>query len=205
MLGGADPSTSDPRDRDQTSVRDGVQRLAQLQQVTARLATALTVEEVSEILLELSERVLGASATVVYVDDGRGQFRLAGMRGIPQLDDRLMVLPLDAALPLVDAIRGVTPLWIENRELLLAHYPHVVNSSLPSDRLQSVVALPLVHGDRVAGGLALSFDRPQQFEAEDRRWLESLAAQSALAAERARLYAAERRARPRLCCASPSR
>jgi len=47
----------------------------------------------------------------------------------------------------------------------------------------------------LVGGLALSFERPQSFSTADRSWLAGFAAQAALAAERARLYEAEKRAR----------
>ncbi|HEU5073850.1 MAG TPA: ATP-binding protein, partial [Polyangiaceae bacterium] len=98
-------------------------------------------------------------------------------------------------LPLATAVRARTPLWFESYEELLEQYPQLAAATTPRERIQAVVAMPLIHGGRVIGGFALSFAFPRTFAEGDRRWLESFASQCALAVERARLYDAEREAR----------
>src|SRR5690606_25870479 len=83
----------------------------------------------------------------------------------------------------------------ESHESLLKQYPKLANATTPREHLQAVAALPLIHGERLVGGFALSFASPRSFELADRRWLESFATQCALAVERARLCDAEHEAR----------
>ena len=58
---------------------------------------------------------------------------------------------------------------------------------MPSALLQAVAALPLIHGTRVLGGFAVSFDSERAFDDDEQRWLTGMAAQAAVAADRARL------------------
>jgi signal transduction histidine kinase/uncharacterized protein YoaH (UPF0181 family) len=170
-------------------------RTARLQQATSSLATALTVRDVAETILSLSETVLGAAASVVYlVDEDSGAFHLVGSRGAPGMAERWSILPLDAPLPLAGAISRREPIWFESHAELLEAYPLLASAPTPSAQTQASAALPLVHAGRLVGGFALSFQGSRRFSDEDRQWLTSFAAQGALAADRARLYQAEKRA-----------
>jgi PAS domain S-box-containing protein len=170
-------------------------RAGALQAATARLAAALTEDEVATALLAVAEELLGAAAGVVYLEAPDGQLRQRAAWGVPSTVQRWRVLPRDAPVPLTAAIAERRALLISTREELLARYPNLGGPSSPAAHLEAVAALPLVHGARVVGGFAVGFDRQRQFDAEERRWLDGLAAQAAVAAERARLYEAERRAR----------
>ncbi len=175
--------------------RAAARRLDRLQRATARLAGALSVGQVTEALLGLSEDVLGAVAAVVYLrDETTGQMRLAGGRGVPEVEQRMPVLSPEAPLPLATAIARAEPVWFDSPAALLAAYPNVAHARTPRSSLQAVAAVPLLQEGRVLGGFALSFDTPRPFDADERQWLTSFAAQAALAAERARLYQAEKRA-----------
>jgi len=175
--------------------RAGARLMAELQQATAELAAALTASGVAEVLLSVSERVLEAAAGVVYVTrDDETTLHLLGARNVPSAA-QLSMLTLDAPLPLAAAARERTPLWYETYEALLEQYPGLARATTPRERIQAVVAMPLVHGGRLVGGFALSFARPWAFGDADKGWLESFASQCALAVERARLYEAERESR----------
>ena len=178
------------------ALSDGdTQRLAELHEATALLARALTVEEVSEAFLSLSERVFGAAAGVVYLLDEEGRLRLKGGRGVPELAERFSEISRDAPLPLAEAIRTRSPVWYRGHAALIERYPALAGAKIPSSRLQALAAYPLLHGDRLLGGFALSFAEPRAFDAEERGWFGRFASQYAVAVERARLYTAEREAR----------
>ncbi|HEY6725522.1 MAG TPA: GAF domain-containing sensor histidine kinase, partial [Polyangiaceae bacterium] len=175
--------------------RAGARLMAELQQGTAELAGALTASGVAEVLLSFSERVLGAAAGAVYVTrDDESTLHLLGARNLPE-QAQASVLSLDAPLPLSAAARTRSALWFESYGALLREYPQLVNAATPRERIQAVVALPLIHGGRLVGGFALSFAHAREFAVSDKSWLESFASQCALAVERARLYEAEREAR----------
>ena len=84
---------------------------------------------------------------------------------------------------------------LSTREELLDHYPNLAVTETPASDLQAIAALPLIHGSTVLGGFAVSFAGDRPFDEEERLWLDSIAVQAALAADRARLYEAEKRAR----------
>ena len=175
--------------------RAAAQRMAALQQATAELAAALSAGDVADVLLSVSERILGAVAGVVYFTrEDQQKLHLEAARGVPSAT-RHGVLTEDVPLPLARAIKERKPAWFESYQALVEAYPNLVNSGTPRERLQAVVAIPLIHGQRLVGGFALSFSEPRAFDDDDRSWLESFATESALAAERARLYRAEREAR----------
>jgi PAS domain S-box-containing protein len=176
--------------------RDRTDRLERLQEATARLAGALTEADVGLILLSVAEGLLRAAAGVVYLEDPDGSFRLVASRGVAaSVDSRLRTLPLDGRAPLSTALAQRSPIFIPSYQALLAQYPHLATADTPAPRLRSVAALPLIHGERLLGGLALSFDTEQHFDDDARRWLGGIAAQAALAVDRARLYESEKRAR----------
>jgi PAS domain S-box-containing protein len=170
-------------------------RAAQLQEATSAMASALTTSEVSEAFLTISRRVFGAVAGVVYVIDAGGALQLMAGSGVPDVDRPMPTLPMDAQVPLADALRDGQPLWLRDRAAFVKGYPHLASTPTSASSLQAVAALPLLYAGRRVGGLALSFDRPQAFAGEERSWLEWFASQCALAIERARLYMAEKRAR----------
>ena len=175
--------------------RAAAQRMATLRQATADVAAALSARDVADVLLSVAERVLGAAAGVVYFtrEDEKSLY-LEAARGVPSAV-RLSVLTEEVPLPLARIIKERLPAWFESYDELVRAYPNVASSPTPTERLQATVAMPMIHGQRLVGGFALSFSEPRVFDSDDRSWLESFASECALAAERARLYRAEREAR----------
>jgi len=170
-------------------------RIERLQQATARLAAALTVQQVSDAVLAVTGDVLESSADVVYLDDGTGTLRLSAWRGVPPDMQEWQVLSGDTRRPLSAAVSTRSPLFIRDRDELVARYPELAAVEMPGPPLGALAALPLIHLGRVLGALGVSFDGPRGFDEEERRWLTSIASQAALAADRARLYQAEQQAR----------
>lgn len=170
-------------------------RIERLQLATARLAAALTGEDLSNALLYVSEEVLESSAGVVYLDDGTGALRLSASRGLGASVERWRVFRPEPPTPLSIAVKTRSPVFVHNRDELTARYPALVEGELDSSRWRAVAALPLLHLGRMVGALAVSFDGEHAFDDDERGWLVSIASQAAVAAERARLYEAEQQAR----------
>jgi PAS domain S-box-containing protein len=164
------------------------ERLAHLQAATAKLAAALTVKDLSSVLLSIAEDALKASAGVVYLIEPDGELRLQASRGLPAVSvQRWQVLPRDAPVPLAAAIVAGSPVFLRTRAEIAERYPVTANGGMPSARLQAVAALPLIHGGRVLGGFAVSFDHARAFDDDEQRWLTGVVTQAAVAADRARL------------------
>ena len=165
------------------------ERLAQLQAATAKLAAALTVTDLSHAMLSIAEEAMTATAGVVYLLEPDGELRLQASRGVPAASvKRWQVLPRDAPVPLAAAIAGGVPIFLGTRAEIASRYPTTANNGMPASQMRSVAALPLIHGARVLGGFAVTFDNERPFDEDERRWLTSIAAQAAVAADRARLF-----------------
>lgn len=170
-------------------------RSATLQTITAELSKASTIEEVANVVIGVAHDALGAAASVAYFCRDDGPARLTAARGLdPSALEHLRVLPLDAPLPLAAALRTREPQWFDAREELLAAFPNLVQATTPSAALQAVAALPLLRGDGIIGGIAFSFSGYRAFDAAEREFLLTLAAQCVPALDRARMFEAERAA-----------
>jgi PAS domain S-box-containing protein len=97
---------------------------------------------------------------------------------------------------------GLTGWVIRNRQTLMID--DVESDPLPAEPKRSPhdtpvtrswLGVPLIARDRVVGAVSIQSFRPHAFKSRHRRFLESLAAQAAIALENARLFAAERSAR----------
>lgn len=167
-----------------------------LQEVTAAFARTLSVEETAHTTLALGMDLLDASAGVVYrmIADGTA-LDLVHSRGIgePVTPDYLH-LPLDAPLPVTDAVRQREPVLLSARADALERYPEVEKATR---HLESDVwlALPLLHDGRPLGAVALGFEAGRELSVPDRALADALARHCAQALERARLLEGERAAR----------
>ncbi len=168
-------------------------RLEQLQDATSRLASAMTMAAVADVVLSECETTLGASAGAFYLLEG-DQLRLAGSRGVPSTE-HWQLLPLDAPIVVAAAVRQRTPLWIDGHERLVEAFPMVLDSQMSPSTLQAVAALPLIYGERIVGAFATSFANAATLDAEARQWLTAFGVQCALAVERARSFESEQAAR----------
>ena len=173
-------------------------RTEKLQSITASLAKTQSVTEVIDVAMNESFSHLGAASSVLYIREGE-RLRLAGQQGMSAANlSGLQTLSVEAGYPLTDAVRDRAPIWLESHTALLERYPFIANAKTPAERLQSVVALPLVIPGQVLGGLAFSFSEPRAFSIADQEMLLSVADQIAQSLDRAQLREAEQRARSRL-------
>ncbi|MFL5615136.1 MAG: GAF domain-containing protein [Gemmatimonadaceae bacterium] len=185
---------------DNVSLLDAAQKSAdrteRLQLATAAFAQALTAEEVAEIVLSQGLAALKAGAGVVYLMDETGNTLLAtAWHGIAEeAFAQWMSTPVTSSMLVADAVRQRVPLYAPDRERVLDQYPTAreANRLIEQD---AWAAIPLIHGDRPLGALALGFSTRREFSSEDRALIEAMAQQCSLALERARLFESEQKAR----------
>jgi PAS domain S-box-containing protein len=167
--------------------------LERLHAVTGAVSAATTPEQIASTLVEHGARALHAiAAACLLIDDGK--LRVAAQQG--QAETLAKVGAHDSAgqpTPITDAVRTRSSQWLASAVDVHRRYP-----ALPAlDPGESVAILPLVAGERVVGVLALVF-RDRVYATEERALLDSLAAHTAQAVERAEGYQREAQARVRL-------
>ncbi|MCP3143419.1 PAS domain-containing sensor histidine kinase [Pyxidicoccus xibeiensis] len=165
--------------------------------VTA-LARTTWPEEVGRVLLREAAGALGAaSASLVLVSEDGQHLELQAAQGFPE--EALAGwrrFPLDTPVMFGETVRERRPVLHMSLASLLTDYP-ALSGAGESLVGRSFVSVPLLLDEQVVGAMGLSFAREDAFDAEDVFFLQSLAGQGALAVERARLLAAERKARAR--------
>lgn len=174
-----------------------VEELRRAGELTAALARAATTDEVVSTTMQLALPGLGARSGAFLLPSADGQhLSTVASTGIPpELLRTYADLPLDRPLPVTNAIRTGTPVYLHDRAAYVATFAEVPESHLAAH--ESWAALPLHGRDRILGVLALSFAVPQPFAEEQRLRLERLADHCAQALERALLLESEQQARAR--------
>ncbi len=171
-------------------------RLRRLQGVTAALAGALTPTQVSKIIVnELREAIGAAAVGMMLLRQDETTLDFADGIGLASADfANNRVIPLDAGLPIADAVRSGEPLWLESAAALRARYPEVAER-LIARGYHSIADIPLRLDRRLLGGLVINFSTERALTPADRALILAIAQQCAQALERTRLYEVERQAR----------
>ena len=175
------------------------QRIKRLQGLTAALAGARTLEDIATIVVAEMVDAIGArtGSLALLVPDGSA-LQLARTVGFPERVATTMHLqPLAMDSPLTEAFRTATAVWIEQRDGadgLDVRYP-IIAPLWREMRVHSAAFLPLIVAGEAIGVISFGFPESGAIGTQQRRFLLSLAQQSALAVERARLFSAERLAR----------
>jgi signal transduction histidine kinase len=169
---------------------------ARLQAVTAALSEARTPEEVAAAALRLSMESLGASAGWFgqLGADGKAVERVHSTGFGEAVVRRFRSIPLDAPVPLADAVRTGRIVCLETREEMERRYPQVGDVG-QRDGFGAWAVAPMCVDGRAVGGIVLSFPQARAFDDDTQAFLLAVGRQGALALERARLYEAERCAR----------
>ena len=170
-------------------------RTARLQTLSAALASALTPNDVAATAVREGVAAVGADAGVLVLlsPDGRslGVIEAAGYE--PGVVEPWRQFPLDAPVPLADAVRTGQPVIIASVAERLRRYPMVdrgVRVQHPAS-----ISVPLIAEGRSFGALGLSFRDEITVRPEDRELLIAVARQCAQAVRRATLFDAEAVAR----------
>lgn len=154
-----------------------------LQQVTADLASADSVAGAARLLVPRLRDIVGAVGASMYlVDPDRGLLRLVHGVGYPaELLEHFRTLRTTDPVPLAEAARSGTPVWVPTGEELARRWPELV----PDRGRRAAAALPLLSGSVVVGAVGLSFATDRAFPADEREFVLALVAQAAPALERA--------------------
>ncbi len=161
-------------------------RTERLQRFTARLAPALMVDDVAAIAVDkalIASR--GATAMLALATTDGRQFEIRRVDGVlaeTLRTDRLFSLAEGSVVS--TALRERTALWLGTRGEW-ERYPQTIGRP---DILRSVAVLPVAASGRFFGALSIAFDRERDFPPDERTFLSAIAAQTAQALDRARLY-----------------
>ncbi|MDC3957531.1 ATP-binding protein [Polyangium jinanense] len=185
-----------PARSDETHACGARRRLACLEEITIALLTATGEDAVAKVILELGAAALGASAALVaMVEDDA--LVILDVRGMPEETlAQWRRHPLDVSTPLATAVRTRAPVFIETEAEWSAAFPDAVRAMIGPRGPR--IALPLIVGDRVLGGIGFCFPASVRFTEDDRALAVTLGRQCALALDRARLFDAERKTRAEL-------
>jgi len=181
--------------RARATALDAAERASRLQRAADALSVAVTPYEVLDAVTERAVQAVEARAGMIalLVADGT-ELEVVAQRGY---DESVIApwqrFPVDAPLPLSEAVRTGEPVFLGSRKERDARYPDL--ASVPGHAL---VCLPLIVERRAIGGLVFSFGEDQDFSSERREVKVALARQAAQALDRARLFEAERSAAQRL-------
>jgi PAS domain S-box-containing protein len=164
-------------------------RAQRLQLLAGALAEAYTPQQVLDATL--SEGVTAADARaglLAAVTDDGAHLEVIAQRGYDEElvghDGRWARFPLDADLPLSEAVRTVTPVFVDSQADRNERYPLLKDAGRESHAL---ACLPLVLEGEAFGGIVFSFARDDVLDEERRRLKVAIASQVAQALARARL------------------
>jgi len=169
------------------AARRSFEQAARLQAVTAALAAARDAPAVGDVVLSEAVAALGASGGGLILLDGNRVDVTASVGYDAALVQRLRGESSDDELPAAVSLRTGKPVWIESRHERDERFPDLVGLE-PSTL--AMCAAPLLLDGRVLGALRFSFDQPRLFDAAERRFVETLAGQTAQALGRAQALAA---------------
>jgi signal transduction histidine kinase len=163
-------------------------RLERLQRYTAALATQRTVAEVAESTVDELRRAFEAPRALFAVSgDEDDTINIIRVGGFPEsVIEPWRRIPLEAPLPLAEAMRLGVPLFFEDGAELVARYPHLAEQRVHGD--EALIVLPLLIERRAIGSIALIYGRPRPISDDDRDELIAVARVCAQALDRAYLF-----------------
>ena len=176
-------------------------RMRLLQDLTALLANARTVDDVASVTVAQAVEVTrAATGMLALIDAAAGEAVIIRQTGLPaSIMEQYGRQPLDAPTPSAQSMRERRPLFIGTRDGpdgLLARFPSL-RDVWPRIGTQAIASVPLVIGTRLRGAMAFTFDEPQPFGPDEQELFLTLAGQVAQALERVEAFAAEQRERRR--------
>lgn len=158
-------------------------REQQLREVTLTISSALDIETILDRVVQLSIELIGADAGILALyDTERDCIWNEHAIGVPRLTD---------SGPLLRGAGVIWELFDNGQPLLINDYmsdPRAIPSRL-EQHVHAVVAVPVHTPHKMLGALGLFYLQPgRQFTRRDQQLLETVAHQTAVALENARLY-----------------
>jgi len=171
-------------------------RVTRLQELTAALSVAGSVEEVVRTAVRSVQHAVDARAAVfVQRFDEDDTVRVIGSIGHDaEIVEPFRVVAVDRDLPITEAVRTNQPVVCGTMDDALARYPEL-REAVPVAGTRALAAIPLRSDSHAFGAIGISFGEPRAFDADEVAFLVAAATQCATAFERATAFEAERSAR----------
>jgi serine phosphatase RsbU (regulator of sigma subunit) len=161
-------------------------RANRLHALTVALAAAATPEAVANAVLREGVAALGAAGGGMLLATDNLTLAVPGTVGYDeQIVARLRAESHDAELPAAVAMRTGEPVWLESRGARDEAFSALVDLE---PETVSMCAVPLIVDERRLGALRFSFTEARLFDAEERNFVQAMAAQTAQALDRANLH-----------------
>lgn len=172
------------------------ERAAQLQEITALLAAALTPDQVGNIIVNEGAAVLGTNTATLQLLSPNGDLLrvVNASRSHPLVQARRRTIHMSEPMPSADVVRTGKARWFPSQADVVARYPGMAEGRLVTG-FEALAVLPMTVENRPIGTLAINFPQERTFSHEEQAFMLTLAGLCAQALERARLYAAEATAR----------
>jgi PAS domain S-box-containing protein len=170
-------------------------RVARLQQVTAALLEASTVQEVADVTVRQGMEASGATAGwVALLREESGALEIVRAEGLPDsIRDQWEGAAPDAPGPASVVARPGEPLFVETETELAATFPEFL-AGAPPLLAGSAAVIPIQVQRRAIGAVVFGYAGWRRFPAGERELLYAVARQASLALERALLFERERQA-----------
>lgn len=168
-------------------------RSERLQTLTAALSGALTPDDVAAVFLDHALPAVDADgAALGLVDHEAHEIRTVGWRGYAdELNEPWLSYPVSAHAPAAHALQLGRPGYYEDPDELRQAFP-LQAETMDRSGHQTFAFVPLGAGAVPLGVGVFSWAEPLRLTADQRTFIEVLAAQCALALDRARRYETER-------------
>jgi PAS domain S-box-containing protein len=172
-------------------------RVEALGELSSALSRALTVQDVSRVVVDTVMRAVGADTCTLYeLDEQSGDLTLNGERGCnPAILPLIQRIGESSGNPIYRTIATREFTWAENEREYVAFYPQLGALKTEGPRAQAFWAAPLIAEDRAIGLLGMGYFAARRFPAEERDFIATLTRQCAEALLRARRLETERVAR----------
>ncbi|MBV8755649.1 MAG: PAS domain-containing protein [Deltaproteobacteria bacterium] len=166
------------------------ERLQRLLAVTGRLATAQSAEDVGHAVVDAGVEALEAAMAGMWLAVG-DLLVLRRSNGFSDPYQRAFAtIPIASNNPIATAVRERRAVWIASRGDYAQQYAETEATHRPSGAPPLAFGVVPIVGDGVAiGALTFVFHDERRLTAEERTYIEVLAAQSSNALARTRLYA----------------
>ncbi|MFG2791081.1 SpoIIE family protein phosphatase [Streptomyces sp. NPDC048419] len=162
-----------------------------VQITTAALAHARTVQDVIDVVKDTHGLThLGATSLVMGLVEA-GRIRLIAEGPAGSFVPGTLVTRIDEPYPMSDAVRTLTPRFIESPEEFAKGYP-LLWPHITDLNITSAAYLPLIVQARPIGAMGLLYNDRRGFSAEDRNVLLALGSSIAQSLQRAMFYEQEK-------------
>jgi signal transduction histidine kinase len=176
------------------------EQVERLLRITAAIADAVTSHQVFDALVDQVGEALGASSAALWLVRDGATAHLARACGYDDAAIRRygkVALADGAHVPIADAMRRGTPIWLGSQDEMVEAYPRMSVDTVPGRHFR-IGCLPIIAQRQVIGALAFTFELDDGWgNADERAVLALVVRHAGQALERLRLLEAEQTSRAR--------